>query len=79
MTLDGVPLGLEQTAVKRFLRVGASPEAYDSQWGLVMAPSDLTVGSHTLDVVATNAAGTVVEYADGITFFVDAPGTGACL
>ena len=79
--LDGAPLATTRTALKRFLhaeRFGLA-DAYYRQYGQVMAPSDLVVGTHSLSVVATNAAGTIVYYTDGITFFVDAPGAGACL
>ena len=63
-TLDGAPLATTQTAVKRFL---GSTDSYYSQWGRVMAPSDLAVGPHSLSVVITNAAGTLVYYTGGIT------------
>jgi hypothetical protein len=80
-TLDAGQLAVTQTALQRFLnpeRFGLK-EAYYSQFGRVMAPSELAVGSHSLNVVVTNAAGTILFFTDGITFFVDAPGTGACL
>jgi hypothetical protein len=80
-TLDGAPLAVTKTPVKPFLNPAKvnSAEAYYSQFGRVMAPSELAPGSHTLTTVWTNAAGTTVYLTDGITFFVDAPGTGACL
>ncbi len=79
-TLDGASIPVTQTPVKRFLNPGVFglDDAYYSQWGRVMAPSELTPGQHTLDVTGTNAAGDVV-YTDGITFFVDPAGSGTCL
>jgi hypothetical protein len=79
-TLDGAPLQTTQTAVKRFLnpeRFGLE-DAYYSQFGRVMAPSELAAGSHSLSVEIRGADGSV-GFADAITFVVDAPGTGACL
>ena len=79
-TLDGLPLATTQTPVKRFLnpeQFGLT-EAYYSQFGRIMAPSDLAVGAHTLAEDETNAAGTIDYGSDGITFYVDAPSTGAC-
>jgi hypothetical protein len=79
-TLDGAPLATTQTAVERFLNPEnfGLTDAYYSQWGRVMAPSDLTVGTHTLAVDETNAAGTIDYGSDGITFYVDPPASGAC-
>jgi hypothetical protein len=80
-TLDGSPLPITQTPVKSFL----NPQgfgfqvAYYSQWGRVMAPSDLALGGHSLSVLMTNAAGSQIIFANKITFFIDAGGTGACL
>jgi hypothetical protein len=79
VALDGSPLATEQTAVRRFLnpeRFGLT-DAFYSQIGRVMAPSELSVGAHTLSYVISDSSGPV--YADGITFYVDAAGTGACL
>jgi hypothetical protein len=78
LTLDGSPLPITQTPVKRMLnpqRFGLQV-AYYSQWGRVMAPSDLALGGHTVSVFLTSPSGSFV---DGITFFIDAGGTGACL
>lgn len=78
-TLDGAPLPTTRTAIKRFL----NPEqfgfqvAYYFQQGQIMSPTDLSVGSHTLDVTIVDASGQQ-SLQDGITFVVDAPGTGAC-
>jgi hypothetical protein len=79
-TLDGAPLATTQTPVKRFLnpeQFGLT-DAYYSQFGRVMAPSELAVGTHTLAEDETNAAGTIDYGSDGITFYVDAPATGVC-
>jgi hypothetical protein len=76
-TLDGEPLTTTRTAVKRF----NDPEQFDlevayyAQEGRIMSPTDLAVGQHTLSVTFGDASGTTT---DGITFFIDAPGTGAC-
>ena len=75
-TLDGAALPVTKTPVQRFLRI-PSTELYYSQWGRVMAPGDIAPGAHSLSVVETDA-GTPV-FSDGITFFVDPAGTGACL
>ena len=42
-----------------------------------MSPNDLSVGQHQLSVRFTDGAG--LDDSDGITFFIDAAGTGACL
>jgi hypothetical protein len=76
-TLDGSALSVKHTAVKRLLRLGASADLFYSQWGRIMAPSDLAPGTHTLGVVGSDLGS--VFYSDGITFSVDAAGTGACL
>jgi hypothetical protein len=80
-TLDGVVQATSRTAIKRFLNpalFGIDDDLYYAQWGRVVAPSELAPGVHTLDVVGTTAAGDPL-FADGITFYVDAAGTGACL
>jgi hypothetical protein len=78
--LDGVAQTTSRTAIKRFNNADLFDlgDAYYAQWGRIVAPSELGPGVHTLDVVGTNAAGDPL-YTDGITFYVDAPGTGACL
>jgi hypothetical protein len=43
-----------------------------------MSPDDLSVGQHELSVRFTSPASGLDE-SDGITFFVDAAGTGACM
>jgi hypothetical protein len=80
--LDGTQLVLTQTAVKRFLNeqllenIGLQV-GYYSQWGRVMAASDLEVGLHSLRIVITDASGVAFDRA--ITFTVDPAGAGACL
>ena len=78
-TLDGSPLAVTRTAVKPFLNAAALDldSAYYSQWGRVMAPSELAVGNHTLEVLLSYPGET--PFLLGITFYVDAAGTGACL
>jgi hypothetical protein len=79
-TLDGAPLDTMRTAIKRFL----NPERFglvDGYWfaeGQVMAPTDLSVGQHTLQATVL-VPGEEPDVSDPITFFIDAPGTGACL
>jgi hypothetical protein len=76
--LDGNVLETERTAIKRFLDIEAFgfEEAYYFQEGVVLAPDELSVGSHTLSLTESGSFGTST---DEITFFIDASGTGACL
>lgn len=76
-TLDGAPLPTTRTTVKRFLNPEPDDVAYALQEGRIMAPSDLSVGGHQLAVTITEP-GFPTEVLE-ITFFIDAPGTGACL
>jgi hypothetical protein len=83
LTLDTntAPLQISQTPVSRFLnpeRFGLT-EAYYSQWGRVMEPSELAVGEHTLSIRMTNASGSQTFWRNTINFFIDAQGEGACL
>ncbi len=77
-TLDGAVLPTTRTAIKRH----SDPErfGYQRAWffnqGRVMSPADLSVGQHELFVRITQAGG---AFDDGITFFIDAAGTGACV
>ncbi|ADJ46507.1 hypothetical protein AMES_4682 [Amycolatopsis mediterranei S699] len=75
--LDGSPLATERTSVKRSLDPGffGWEEAYFFQQGAIMAPGDLTVGAHSLRVVATDPAG---SGQNEITVWIDATGTGVC-
>ncbi len=76
--LDGSPLATERTSIKRFLNPGffGWEEAYFFQQGAIMAPGDLTVGPHSLRVVATDPNG---SEENDITVWIDATGTGVCL
>ena len=78
-TLDGAALPATRTAIKRFLNPGpfGLQVAYYFQQGQVMAPADLSIGTHRLDVTITDASGQPT-FQDGITFVIDPPGTGAC-
>jgi hypothetical protein len=71
-SLDGAPLITSRTPVKRFLDpppVFGFEAAYYAQQGRIMAPGDLSLGSHALTVAITDASGAVMT--DGITFVVD--------
>ena len=76
--LDGVPLSTTRTTVKPFLNPEFLDEekAYAFQEGRIMAPTDISVGSHQL-VVTVSEPGFPTEVLE-ITF-IDAPGTGVCL
>jgi len=79
LLLDGTPLETTRTPVKRFLDPGrfGLVDAYSYVTGRVMAPADLSIGAHTLRDVYLEA-GSIVDTVE-ITFFIDAPGQGACL
>lgn len=78
-TLDGEPLDTTRTVIKPYL----APELLDLerawyfQQGRVMSPADLSVGSHHLVVTWIEPGFPTFELE--ITFFIDGPGTGACL
>jgi hypothetical protein len=79
--LDGAFLsGTERTSIRRFNDpehfVDGWEEAYFFAVGRVMAPDELTVGSHTLSYAAVSPT---EQQQDQITFFIDPPGEGACL
>ena len=80
LVLDGVELNTQRTAIKRFVEVpedlGGAEEAYYFQQGVIMAPADLSVGSHTFAFTATFPGGSEGSQS---TFVIDAPGTGVCL
>ena len=76
--LDGAVLQTTRTAIKPVLdpeRFGVQ-KAYFFNQGRIMSPADLSVGQHELGVSITDPTGT---FDDGITFFIDAAGTGACV
>ena len=72
--LDGVPLELETTAIKRVL---APNEGFWKQWGAILSPDELTVGPHTIQATAVTPAGTTSL--PMITIHIDGVGTGTCL
>lgn len=75
-TLDGKPLSTTRTALKP----STDPESFgfeEAWWfqeGRVMSPDALSVGSHRLVVVQSDAKRPMK-----IEFSIDAPGSGACL
>jgi hypothetical protein len=81
--LDGILLDTERTQVKPYLY----PESIDPEWevafafqqGLLMAPGDLTVGSHTVTMTSVNPDNPDDNFELESQFFVDATGTGTCL
>jgi hypothetical protein len=86
-TLDGDLLATERTTIKPFLHPETIevPEgeekverAFFFQEGRIMSPDDLSVGRHELLLTQTGPDPGQVEQFE-ITFFIDAPGTGACL
>ena len=80
ITLDGTLLDTETTAIKRTTNPGnrGYVEAFDVMVGKVMAPEDLTVGQHSLQFTGMRP-GQPPMVMSPITFFIDAPGVGACL
>ncbi|MFI5710705.1 hypothetical protein [Kribbella sp. NPDC051620] len=72
-SLDGNPLETTRTAIRRFL--DPTPfgldVAYYFQQGRIMAPTDLTVGQHRLEVDISDSAGQQ-NFHDAITFTIDA-------
>jgi hypothetical protein len=79
-TLDGAALATTRTPIQPALNPqGFGLErAWYFQEGRVMAPDDLSVGQHELSVRFTDPT-SGLDDSDGITFFIDAAGTGACL
>jgi hypothetical protein len=78
-TLDDETLAVTQTAVKAFLNPDGFglTTAYYSQWGHLLAPDDLGVGSHAISATMTFAGKPV--FRNKISVVVDAPGTGVCV
>jgi len=74
MTLDGEPLQLSRTAVKRFLNpeLFGLEDAVFAQWGRIFSPDELAVGAHRLFV----QFGT--ETLPEIEFFIDPADSGTC-
>ena len=78
--VDGVRLDSGLTAVKPLV----DPAVYglvNGFWfttGRVMAPSDLTIGPHSLATELRDAAGTIV-LSSNVTFVIDSADVGACV
>jgi hypothetical protein len=80
-TLDGDELKTTRTPIKPFHNPPPDwgfERAWYVQQGQIMSPDDLSVGQHELSVRFTSPASGLDE-SDGITFFIDAAGTGACM
>jgi hypothetical protein len=78
VTLDGAALPVSRTAIKPFNDAGffGLEIAYYAQWGRIMAPNDLAVGTHALSVAISSPEGPFAP--PPIAFFIDPAGTGAC-
>jgi hypothetical protein len=77
--LNGAPLATTRTAIQRFLLPEGSEleKAYAFSEGRIMAPTDLSVGSHTLSVTISEPGAPTKVLTS--TFVIDGPGTGTCL
>jgi len=78
-TLDGTLLVTSQTPLTKLpdpARFGLT-DGWFVNVGRVMSPESLSIGPHEIGVTIDDAANPA--FSDGITFFIDAPGTGACL
>jgi len=78
--LDGLPLATTQTAITRdpgfeAQNPGTAP-AWADTFGRIMAPTDLSIGRHTLEADVTFPFGPVTF--GPVTFYVDPSGAGAC-
>ena len=78
--LDGAPLETERTAIKRFLNppLRGLVEGFWLADGRVMAPEDLSVGQHSLQLTG-HRPGRPPDVFPPITFFIDGPGQGTCV
>jgi hypothetical protein len=72
LVLNGTQIATQRTKVKQF-----AAGSYYFQEGTILSPDDLAVGQHALAVSVTDPRDG--NYVDQITFFIDAPGTGACI
>lgn len=79
-TLDGAALDATRTPIKPFHNAQAFDleRAWYFQEGRIMSPDDLSAGDHEVSVRFIDPTSGSDE-SDGITFFIDAAGTGACL
>jgi hypothetical protein len=79
-TLDGTTLVTSRTPAKRFTNAdfaGGTDNFYANE-GRIMAPTDLTVGRHTLQAVGFQT-GLKPETIGKISFFIDSAETGTCI
>ena len=78
-TLDGDALETTRTPIKPFMNPSAFglERAWYFQQGKIMSPDDLSLGQHQLSARFTDPITGVFD--TGITFFIDAAGTGACV
>ncbi|MER5912330.1 hypothetical protein ABT124_18005 [Streptomyces sp. NPDC001982] len=78
--LDGAPLETKRTAIKRTTNPAnrGFVEAFYFSQGRVMAPEDLSVGQHSVQLIG-HRTGQPPEIFDPVTFFIDAPGQGTCV
>jgi hypothetical protein len=63
---------------RRSLRVTSGGSHFDSQASEARAPDALGVGTHTATITVIDPTTNQVD-TGGATFYVDAPGTGACV
>jgi hypothetical protein len=75
-TLDGAELPTDRGPIKRFLDPAPEEKAFFFQQGALLSPSDLSAGSHSVSYTEDSPLG---HHEEGITFFIDPPGQGACL
>jgi hypothetical protein len=80
ITLDGALLDTERTAAKRFTNpeFRGFVEAFYVSIGALMAPEDLWVGQHSTQFTGIRPGQPPIVMPP-VTFFIDAPGEGACL
>ena len=82
ITLDGSNLQLSTTAIRRLnpqwvlLHFG-SDEAYARDFGAILSPDALAVGTHTVGISVFDPVTGELD-TGGATFYVDPAGTGAC-
>ena len=78
--LDGALLDTTRTSARRTTNPEnrGLVEAFDFQEGRIMAPEDLSVGQHSVQLIG-NRTGQPPMVMPPVTFFIDAPGTGTCL
>ena len=77
LVLDGMEVDTERTAIRPMKQPEEDEaEGFFFQQGKIVAPGELSVGTHTLAFTATFPGG---SEGSQITFSIDAAGTGACL